>query len=155
MHNYRTFTGFFSKKSNLQDIQDLQDKWEPCYYYHLPIWQSPYRLLKVLIQTYLLAQWGQFTSHQASLGHHPVSMGTHQFSSALTGTHWLSMAPIGLMRFYNFLIFTHNNGEYSGQNCLFMPHPQNPENAIFALFFAALFRILRCGRHKFCRPAKI
>ena len=30
MHNYRTFTGFFSKKSNLQDIQDLQDKWEPC-----------------------------------------------------------------------------------------------------------------------------
>ena len=51
--------------------------------------------LKGLIQTYLLAQWGQFTSHQASLGHHPVSMGTHEFSSALTGTHWLSMALNG------------------------------------------------------------
>ena len=37
------------------------------------------------------------------------------------------------------------NGEYSGQNCLFMPHPQYPENVIFALFFAAFFPIFGAG----------
>ena len=37
------------------------------------------------------------------------------------------------------------NGEYSGQNCLFMPQPQNSENLIFALFFAAFLRFFGVG----------
>ena len=42
-----------------------------------------------------------------------------------------------------------SNGEYSGQNCLFMPHPQYPENVIFALFFAAFFPFFGAGGTNF------
>ena len=34
-------------------------------------------------------------------------------------------------------VFRPDNGEYSGQICLFMPQPENLRDLIFALFFPA------------------
>ena len=37
------------------------------------------------------------------------------------------------------------NGEYSGQNCLFMPQPQNSENVILPCFLRLFLRFFGAG----------